>query len=127
MAAYRAEAALNLILVLVLGIPCAVLLIAAVVVACRTASRAFDAAGTRVEHLILAPVKRFVWFEGVPLTKIPCKACGGLAVQALLGGAWTIIPAELRNRQIDGSHPRLANTRRCPRCHGLGHKWVRIT
>lgn len=114
-------------LLLVLGLPCGVLLTAAVVIICRTVSRAFDATGTRIEHLILAPFKRFIWFEGLPLTRIPCAPCGGLGVQVLLNGAWTIIPPELRDRQMDGSHPRLANTRRCRRCHGLGHRWVRIT
>jgi len=116
-----------MIIILILGIPCGVLLIAGVILACRFISRTFDLAGTRIEHLILAPFRRFIWFEGLPLTKLPCPRCGGLGVLALLDGAWAIIPPQMRDRQIDGSHPRLANTRRCPRCHGLGHRWVRVT
>lgn len=112
---------------MILGILAAALLVAAVVMVMRLVNRALDKAGYRIEHIILAPFRRFVWFEGVSLEKLPCRPCGGLGVQVLLGGTWTVIPPELRDRQITGSHPQLANTRRCPRCHGLGHRWVRVT
>jgi len=116
-----------MVIILVLGIPCGILLAAGVVITFRFLSRTFDLAGARAEHWILAPFRRFIWFEGLPLTKLPCAACGGLGVQSLINGAWAVIPPQMRDRQTDGSHPRLANTRRCPRCHGLGHRWVRVT
>lgn len=89
------------------------------------AAGVLDRAGSRVEHVILKPLRRFVWFEGVQLTHDECHSCAGLGVQMLLHGSWTIIPKNLRNRQTDGSHPSVANSRRCTHCNGLGWRWTR--
>lgn len=116
-------------LVAVLTVLCSGLLLVAVFRLMKTLNGYWDKTGKRLEHALLAPVKRFVWFPGLDdvVRGPPCTPCGGMGVQVLLGGAWTIIPPELRDRQKDGTHPRLANTRRCPGCHGLGFKWVRET
>ena len=119
---------MGLAFTLLLGVPCAFLLVAGAYLLLRWLSGLWDNTGYRLEHLILAPVRRFIWFPGVKVSRgPPCRSCEGKGVQVLIGGTWSPIPPELRTRQKDGSHPPLANTRRCPGCQGLGFRWVRET
>ena len=119
---------MGLALLLILGTLCSALFLVAVFRLLAVLSGFWDSTGYRLEYLILAPFRRFVWFPGMEVVRgPPCKPCEGKGVQILLGGAWSPIPPELLTRQKDGSHPKQANSRRCPGCQGLGFRWVRET
>lgn len=71
---------------------------------------------------------RHCWFEsGATLEHEKCGSCAGCGVQWHDGNKWTIIPRHLRdmNKEERSFQPKLANTRRCPSCQGLGRIWGR--
>lgn len=116
-----------MIWLLVPGLLAAVGFLYLVVQALRFAQRLADAITARTGHLILAPFRKAIWWEGVALVRSnDCVACGGLGVQYLTRDRhWGIIPPAMRDRQAAGSRPGMANIRRCPRCNGLGWRMVR--
>jgi hypothetical protein len=116
-------------LILVAGLAASAAALAAIFGALRLLSALMERIAHFTSRVCSEPFRRHIlWMhggrEGMHLERERCVACGGMGVQVMLGGRYTIIPPELRDRQPDGSHPRLANSRRCPRCHGLGYRWI---
>lgn len=69
------------------------------------------------------------WDPQLKLKRFRCPSCDGCCVQWYDPDKrqWDVIPPELRifhgDRESFDTRPPIGNTRRCPRCHGLGHTW----